>query len=231
MWSTSRMSPFLNGFGRASSLGGWLRLAALVVLVVLAIGPAVLGDEIHAAAQDGDLPKVRRLIRADPNLVSSPGAFGAKPLHLAAAFGYQDLVEFLLASQADIEAKTVAGKTPLHWAASEGRTNVVWFLLAHHAQVNARDKYGNTPLHDAALNGRKEVVELLLRNSAEVNVTNAWGWSPLHFAVVAGDREAVELLLHHQANINGKGFSGNTPLRYANDEKMAGWLRQQGAVE
>ena len=218
----------LSKLSRPSILSGCL---GMVVWLLLAAGTTGKAEEIHAAAQDGDLPKVKLLIQAQPSLVSSPGPFGATPLHLAAAFGYPDMVQFLVANQADMEAKTAGGKTPLHWATAEGRTNIVQFLLAHKAQVNARDKDGNTPLHDAALTGRKEVVALLLQSSAEVNIHDASGWTPLHFAVVANDREAVDLLLRHQADINAKGFLDYTPLQYAHDVKMADWLRQHGAVE
>ena len=228
MWPTIKMPPLLNGLFRSPMIRG---LLGLVVLILPPIGATGLGDEIHAAAQDGDLPKVKMLLQAHPGMVSRPGPFGATPLHLAAAFGCLDIAELLLTNQADIKATTAGGKTPLHWAAAEGRTNIVQLLLAHNAPVNARDHNGNTPLHDAALNGRKVVVALLLQNSAEVNVHDAWGWTPLHFAVVAGDLEEVDLLLRHQAEINAKGFLDHTPLCYANDAKLAGWLRQHGAVE
>ena len=186
----SRLGEFLC----SSMISSWL---GLVALILLPAGTTVLGDEIHVAAQDGDLPKIKVLLQANPSMHSRPGPFGATPLHFAAAFGYQEIVELLLAKHASSNARTVAGKTPLHWAASEGRTNVVRFLLGHGSMVNVQDEHGNTPLHDAALNGRNEVVKLLLNSSADVNAKDNDGKTPLYKAVLSGDEEMAALLRQH----------------------------------
>ena len=83
----------LSKLSRPSILSGCL---GMVVWLLLAAGTTGKAEEIHAAAQDGDLPKVKLLIQAQPSLVSNPGPFGATPLHLAAAFGYPDMVQFLI---------------------------------------------------------------------------------------------------------------------------------------
>jgi 26S proteasome non-ATPase regulatory subunit 10 len=53
-------------------------------------------DEIHDAAQDGDLAKVQALLRQNPSLISSKDNNGATPLHMAASGGHKDIVNVLL---------------------------------------------------------------------------------------------------------------------------------------
>ena len=91
---------------------------------------------------------------------------GVTPLHEAAFMGYKRMVELLLASKAEVNAKDKQGGTPLHRAATgpgRGRdaAEVAELLLANKADVNAKDNEGYTPLHFAAYSGHKDVAELL----------------------------------------------------------------------
>jgi ankyrin repeat protein len=70
------------------------------------------------------------------------------------------VVELLLASKADVNAKASIGWTPLHFAAMRCHRDVVELLLASKADVNAEDGGGGTPLRDAARNCN-DVTELL----------------------------------------------------------------------
>jgi ankyrin repeat protein len=53
------------------------------------------------------------------------------PLHLAAFYDHQDMVELLLANKADINAKNNKGETPLRVAADKGKQNLVELLRQH----------------------------------------------------------------------------------------------------
>lgn len=70
---------------------------------------------------------------------------GDTPLHRAAAKGHANLVEFLVAVGADIEAKNHAGWTALHWATFMEREKVVRRLLRDGAIPSIRDRMGKTP--------------------------------------------------------------------------------------
>ena len=120
------------------------------------------GDRICDAAGKGDLGTVQSLLKGNPKLVFSKDNKSDTPLHLAASHGYPDLVELLLASNADVKARTNNGNTPLEWAAYNGHSDVIALLLANKADVNAKDNAGWTPLHGAAYQGHKDAVELLL---------------------------------------------------------------------
>jgi ankyrin repeat protein len=131
------------------------------MLVALAWSGLAFCGEIHDAARDGDLAKVKALLKVNPDLVfSTDTRLGATPLHFAASMGSKNIAELLLANKADVNAKAKDGRTPLHLAAQLGHKDVVELLLANNASVDAKAD-GSTPLHLAALEGHEDVVELL----------------------------------------------------------------------
>ena len=137
-----------------------LRLAAVMLAALAWSSPAFCG-EIHDSARDGNLKKVKALLKHNPALISSKDNNGGMPLHEAAFNGHKDVAELLLDKKAGVNARDNNGATPLHYAAFNGHKDVVELLLANKAEVNARDNNGKTPLQLAAQNGHKDVAELL----------------------------------------------------------------------
>jgi ankyrin repeat protein len=191
--------------------------AALPPQSAVAPSPSSGEAEIHKAAMEKDFKKIRALLKDNPNLVSSkdPVKGNTPLLTVINQGGSKELVEFLLASNADANAKNNAGYTPLHFAALGGRPEMVQVLLAHNADVNAKDNEGWTPLQYAAGQGLREIVEVLLAHNADINAKNKDGWTPLHHVVGSGKKEMVEVLLAHKADIEAKDNDGRTPLHFA----------------
>src|SRR5215470_5189451 len=158
--------------------------------------PSMRETEIYDGARAGDLPKVKALLKDQPDLVFSKERAGGTPLHYAAKNGSKDVAELLVAGKADVNGKNRFGETPLLEAARGGHRNVVELLLAHRADVNAKDNDGATPLLWAAKNGHQDVVELLASDS-DVNAKNNEGETALHCAARNGYEDVVELLRQH----------------------------------
>lgn len=138
------------------------KLALLCAVLMLGLTAAyAVAAPIHVAAAKGDLGKVKALLRANPKLVSLADEDGAGPLHHAVAGGHKAVVEFLLASKADVNGKKNNGVTPLHVAAALGRTEIAKLLHAKGADPKAEDNKGRTPLSLAETNGHTAIVELL----------------------------------------------------------------------
>ena len=131
----SRVCPFL------------IPRRAIVMLGALAWSSLALGGEIHDAAMNGDLDKVKALLTDNPDLVNSiTPDNGWTPLLYAAGHGHKDVAELLLANKADANAKDPFGFTPLTLVADHGHKDMAELLLAYKADVNARTKGGSTPL-------------------------------------------------------------------------------------
>ena len=193
--------------------------------------PAPAPGGIQDAARQGDLSKVQELVKANPDLVSSPDSHGLTPLHWAAGMGHADMVEWLLANRAEINVKSSNGSTPLHLAAFNGHKETAEALLAHGAEVNARNNDAWTPLHGTARYDHAAVAELLLAHGAEVNAATNNGATALHMAAAFGYNDLLEVLLAHQADVNLKESQGYTPLdlAVANTRPLAASiLRQHG---
>ena len=123
-------------------------------------------SNIYEAARAGDIEKVQAILKVNPDLVNSKeSSGGATPLHLATASGHKDMIELLLADNADVKAKDDYGWTPLHFAAFSGRQNIVELL--HNADVNRRDGSGDTPLMREAQADYKAKVELLRQHGGQ----------------------------------------------------------------
>jgi len=164
------------------------------------------------------------------------------PLHFAALYGRDKVVEVFLQHKADVNVRVevtenqhrippgpyagslgifyryenLQGATPLHFAAYMNNKDVIEVLLLHGAQVDITDSSGRTALHIAALeDGMVGAAEQLLAHKANVNAKDATGLTPLHVAAMRGHPAMVMVLLKHGANINAKDKAGNTAMRLA----------------
>ena len=123
--------------------------------------------QLLRASREGNLALVKELVGTygmDPN---SQKKDGRTPLMLAALFGMEEVVAFLLCLPCiNTEAMTVGGgMTALHYAAARGHLQVVKLLLDHGADLAAVTKRCCTPLIMAV--GRGRVVKLLLDYGAD----------------------------------------------------------------
>lgn len=189
-----------------------------VVSLLLARGAEI---DLHLAAYIGRLDKVQgllangadinlRLSRTAPSMPEELSAIyrntppeqkeprGDTPLHRAVRGGHADVVEFLAASGADVEARGDVGQTPLHDAAYLGFAEIAEVLISHGADVNAtaedHEGRGQTPLQIAAHCGHTATVALLVAKGANVNVRDAQGRTALDHARDKGFADVGALL-------------------------------------
>lgn len=223
-----------------------------------------VGYTIHDAVLLGDIEKVKVLLKANPELVLSKNGLGLTPLHCA-VWGrrediHVDIVEFLLANKADVNARDSCNATPLMYAAVRGLKNVAELFLANNADVNARDYEGLSALHSAIEFKRPDVAELLrqhggndlwtdfrnaivndrladfkglLKDHPDLVFSRFLSKTPLHLAAEYDRKEMAELLLDNKADVNAEARDG-TPLKiavYLNNKDVADLLRRRGGHE
>lgn len=156
-------------------------------------------EDLRSVAASGLVSEVESILQTEPDLVKCRGLRGFTPLHTAADKDQTEVVRFLIAHGAEINARTDAGDTPLHWAAFDDRMNAAKLLLAEGAEINPRDKDGNTPLHWAAARGNVEMTELLIAHGADLKTKTRFGCTPLRGAYDYHQMATARVLLAHGA--------------------------------
>ena len=151
---------------------------------------------------------------------------GATPLYYAARFGFQDLVEHLVAC--DPEQVNATGGyylTPFIAALAARHLQTAKFLYQNGADPDIRGRHGMTPLYSAAYYGDVEMVRILLKYKADVHARNARGETPSIFALGSFNHgvpnsavsfsNVTRLLLEHGADGNAQDNDHSTPLHSA----------------
>ncbi len=172
---------------------------------------------IVAAAVEAKPSVVEPVARAIPE-----DALSADRMVLAATFGHDKVVRYMLEHNVDPSAHDVFGNTGLIAAASAGQAEIVEMLLNVNANVNAQTTAGHTALMGAVEKGDMRIVPALLKAGANVNAKNNKNESALFPAVQTGHLRLVEMLLGAGAETNiantrpmTNNDSGYTPLMYA----------------
>ena len=157
---------------------------------------------IFEACAAGELERIERLLEESPGVdITVRSDDGWTPLHLAAFFGHQKVVELLLAHGADMAARSTNSNanTPLHAALAANQKMVAGLLIGHGADVNAADGGGWRPLHLAAANNNLDLLKTLIAQGAEVGAANREGLTAVELAEQKGHREAAAFLRRHGA--------------------------------
>ena len=144
---------------------------------------------------------------------------GWNALHVATAFGRDNVLRLLLAKQFDwdLEARAFDGKTVLLLAVGNGHLTIIDLLLEQGADPTAKDNQGCNAIHRAAGYGRDTVLEFLLTKQSErsLETQTSDGSTALLLAAKNSHFGAVELLLKKGAKLKGAQEPGLTVLHRA----------------
>ena len=206
-----------------------------------------MSQEFIDAATQGNVAKVKEMLRADPSLAEAKDENGLSVILKATYYGQRDVVEALLASGVELNLFEAAatgqtgrvgalieqdptlansyspdGFTPLSLAVFFGHPETVDALLAAGAEVNAasRETMKLTPLASAMATAQIEIAKTLIEHGANVNAKAASDLTPLHTAAARGNIEAAKLLLKNGADINATTTDGKKPLVYAEERNQ-----------
>ncbi|KAL4229512.1 hypothetical protein ACF0H5_012552 [Mactra antiquata] len=157
-------------------------------------------------------------------------------MHLAAYYGYTQLVKLYLDYGVDVN--TVNGKhdTALLWAARWGHNDTVALLLEHGADTEISNDKGSTALYWAIRYQHPTTVSLLLKKGkAKANTIRKVGLvSPIIIASAFGNADIVsELLKCPEVDVNLKIRGGDTAIHNAAREgwtKIVRLLTKRGAT-
>jgi len=226
----------------------WMIQVSLLFFIALLTASCSAQDTesiaLFSAIQRGDLNSIKSHIEAGKSIEAQDSS-GRSLLYVAALYGNEDIVEYLLLKGADpnIGASWKGMETPLHATAGAGQTNSAELLLKHGANVDAKSYSGVTALHRASWNLQNEVVRLLIEHHADVNARDKMGCTPMILPapgpiyIKPGDfsnyKATLTLLVNNGSDVNAKSFTrGDTPLicaAWAGDEESVVYLLSAGA--
>ncbi|MGB8888673.1 MAG: ankyrin repeat domain-containing protein [Candidatus Korobacteraceae bacterium] len=186
----------------------------VVLLVAMACCNIAVGGEIQDAAKKGDLTKVTVLVTINPQLLSNKDSDGRTPLHWAAVKDHKDSVKFLLANNADTDAKDNKGATPEDLALEKGHKETVELLRTHKLSVELLEaaRVGDTAQVEAVLNKGANVNEMLTYRTSVGSQEIAVAVTPLMLAAQEDQIKIVKLLLARGADVNAKSSAGPSAL-------------------
>src|SRR5262249_36322238 len=141
-------------------------------------------DDLWQSVTSNNVQEVRRLLAggANPNAISKKAKDAAPPLQAAAALGYREVTDLLIAQGADVNSRDHYQWAPLHLAAARGHAEIAELLISKGAQIEAKGFDGSTPLALALQQDKSEVAMLLITKGADVNAKRNNGETPLMLA-------------------------------------------------
>ncbi|MDE1151421.1 MAG: ankyrin repeat domain-containing protein [Micavibrio sp.] len=131
--------------------------------------PQVGQSFMHELAREGDILSAEAILDKGGS-VDLPDDEGRRPLHEAAFFGRDEMVRFLLASGAVLDAPIHPfGYTALWFAVQQGHIDIVRTLLERGARLTTVDVLnGQGLLHIAAARGDLKMAGLLIAAGIDV---------------------------------------------------------------
>ncbi len=114
------------------------RYLLLIIVLIASMGVVACTEKeqlplLHMAAKSGILVEIKQLIIGGHDVNQRDEKYGFTPLHQAVFFGHREIVEFLIAEGADVNAKNNAGSTPLYLAKGKGHHAIAELLVQHGA--------------------------------------------------------------------------------------------------
>lgn len=153
--------------------------------------------DIRGAIKKGQLDILRDLLEKEPEMLTWMTPFGTW-LHVAAAHGHLEIVEFLINTGIDVNAQGGTFSTnALERAASKGYIDIVEYLINHNVEIDISEPDRN-PLFAAIYGGHFEIVKFLVENNIDISIKYSGesmkGMGAYEFAVERGQTEIAEYL-------------------------------------
>jgi ankyrin repeat protein len=206
--------------------------AAMRALLEAHLPASDRGEPIAAAIRARDLRQVRRLLNADPSLLTAPDPRGNLPIHWAAMTRQLKIIDELQSRGADLNAQRPDGARPIQLANGDylfrGWRDVPAETRTTPRQVidHLRKRGAECDICTACYIGDLDhVTRLLAADPSLANRPSPYityypcSGTPLRNAAAAGHRAIVELLLAHGADPNLR-IEGIAPLGQALHEAV-----------
>lgn len=180
-------------------------------LLLLTTHAAFAVETLPDLINEGEREAALELISggADVNQLSVDGTTA---LHWAVYRKDFELVEMLLAEDADPNIRNDYGATPMTVASEHGNYPIMQALVDAGGDVESPNREGQTLLMAVARTGNTDTARLLLDKGAEVNATENWGGqTALMWASSQQQPDMIRLLIEHGADVDARGKDHDWP--------------------
>lgn len=165
------------------------------------------------ALGNGCQPIAEILVEHDQASVADSN--GDYPIHLAAWYGYDSIVQRLL-DRPGCAKQGYGGWTPLACAALRGHLTTVQLLEAVSREVlDVPDDTKATPLMLALRDQHLQVADFLIAAGAKLDTTDKCGWTLLHTAADIGDLPMIQRLLGLGCDVDARTVYGESVFHRA----------------
>ncbi|MEH7051730.1 ankyrin repeat domain-containing protein [Bacillus pseudomycoides] len=156
-----------------------------------------VAKDIRGAIKRRQLDTLRDLLEKDPEMLTWMTPLGTW-LHVAAAHGHLEIIEYLTHAGIDIHAQGGTFSTnALERAATKGHLEIAEYLINHNIEIDTSEPDRN-PLFAAIYGGHFEIVKLLVENNIDISIKysgdNMKDMDAYVFAIERGQAEIAEYL-------------------------------------
>ena len=194
---------------------------------------------LMAAAEQGHVELAKLLIKHNAQ-VNVKDKNGKTALDVACFYGWDELIDLLLAKGCDITLSYNHGLASLMSAVMKGHQTIAEILTKQEFGIGMGGQNVATALYLATKLGLVHLIDLLIQKGSKVNATangascygqlqiaellaeyygdvhsRNGGWTPLMIAAKNGDLDIAQLLIKHNADIALKNHAGETALHAA----------------
>lgn len=158
---------------------------------------AQFAKDIRSAIKSGQLDILKGLLEKEPEMLTWMTPFGTW-LHVAAAHGNLEIVEYLINTGIDINAKGGTFSTnALERATTKGHLDIAEYLISRNVEMDISEPDRN-PLFAAIYGGHFEIVKLLVKNNIDIFIKYTGDtmkdMDAYAFAIERGQLEIAEYL-------------------------------------
>jgi len=189
---------------RTSGCDAIIKLSLILILIFCTSTLSVSCSGKHRL----DASQVKSQINSGGNIEETDSKTGYTLLHRAVYSNDPDLVAFLIAKGAKIDALDKCGYTPLSFAAMNKNKDIAGVLIEAGANLNHRDCEGYTPLLWAIYNDSYDMTIMLIRKGADINLPDSGGLTPLMVACSYKRYDIAKMLIDEGVDLSVKDSSG-----------------------
>ena len=190
-------------------------LEGLGIGIKYTISESSILDNLIQACKQGDIKAFRAIAEAyntsnpEEDILNQAYSNLWSPLHYACYYGYQEIVNYLVFKQVNVNRVTRDEWTPLQLSCFMGHSLCVNSLMRHkNLQINKMTKLRGTPLHLGCERDFVAIVEILMAHDAYVPLKDPCGRTPFDLTC---EQEILNMLAISIGQVELKKSSEDRP--------------------